>query len=104
MEGLWHDRPYTRGAFSGNLAPGALTECRGAARDSGVRGVHFATTELAMVCACVCVRGGCNAGAAHCRAQAWVGYFEGALESGGRVAARVAEELRGLRALPRSAL
>ncbi len=64
----WITDPYSEGCYVGLPAPGALTELGYALRQPYGR-VHFAGTETA---------------------SAWIGYIEGAIESGERVAQEVA--------------
>jgi monoamine oxidase len=63
----WLDDPWSRGCYAGVLGPGALTGWGAALREPCGR-VHWAGTETA---------------------TEWVGYIEGALQSGERAAAEV---------------
>ncbi len=67
----WTEEPWTRGCPVAIATPGALTDEAGALREPAGR-IHFAGTETA---------------------REWMGYLEGALESGDRAAAEVLEAL-----------
>ncbi|HEX4871692.1 MAG TPA: NAD(P)/FAD-dependent oxidoreductase [Nevskiaceae bacterium] len=67
----WIGDPWSRGCYVGLPAPGTLSRL-GPALRAPQAGLHFAGTETA---------------------RAWVGYVEGALESGERVAEEVASSL-----------
>ncbi len=71
IEQDWAEEPWTRGCPTGNALPGALT-MRGAALREPVGNLHWAGTETA---------------------SEWVGYMEGAAESGERAAREVLASL-----------
>lgn len=70
VEKDWSAEPWSRGCYAGVMPPGVLTEY-GAALREPVGRVHWAGTETAV---------------------RWMGYMDGALESGERVAQEIHEE------------
>lgn len=71
LEQNWTEEEYTRGCYAGVMTPGAWTEY-GEALRAPVGRLHWAGTETA---------------------TAWMGYMDGAIQSGGRAAAEVLEAL-----------
>lgn len=71
VEKNWNDDPWSRGCYVGVTGPGVLTTFGEALRAPCGR-IHWAGTETA---------------------TEWMGYFEGALQSGQRAAAEVAQQL-----------
>ncbi|MFO7562706.1 MAG: NAD(P)/FAD-dependent oxidoreductase [Enhygromyxa sp.] len=71
VEHDWRADPYSSGCYTGLLGPGAFAQIGPALREVAGR-LHFAGTEAA---------------------RRWVGYFEGAIESGERAAEEVIEAL-----------
>jgi monoamine oxidase len=72
IEKNWNDDPWSRGCYVGVAGPGVLTACGSALREPCGR-LHFAGTETA---------------------TQWMGYLEGAIESGERAALEVEARLR----------
>ncbi|EFA79410.1 amine oxidase [Heterostelium album PN500] len=72
LEKIWKDEEYSRGAYLAYAGPGVLDGCNGALREPVGR-IHWAGTETANV---------------------WIGYMEGALESGIRAAGEIDNRLK----------
>ncbi|EGC31688.1 flavin-containing amine oxidase [Dictyostelium purpureum] len=71
LEKSWKEEEYSRGCYVGYTSPGILGQC-GEALRKPVGRIHWAGTETA---------------------SAWVGYMEGALESGFRVSKEIKQRL-----------
>ncbi|GAM28660.1 hypothetical protein SAMD00019534_118360 [Acytostelium subglobosum LB1] len=72
LEKYWKNDEYARGCYVSYAGPGVLESCAGALRNPVGR-IHWAGTETASI---------------------WIGYMEGALESGERAASEVVERLK----------
>ena len=77
----WHDEPWSRGGPVGLMGPETLTAVGDALRRPAGR-IHWAGTETA---------------------REWIGYMEGGIEAGRRVAAEVLAALESEAASPAAA-